>query len=361
MSLPQSPTPPIASPTASPIANQACQPGHPQDLMAHRSLFLQQVRQFFLQRDFLEVETPCLIPAADPSPHLDSFRTAYQSLDHTSYQTLYLRTSPEFAMKQLVAAGYSRIFQIGKFFRNGEISPLHNPEFTGLEWYLTHADYHTLMDMTEAMIRYLWPHPSLHYQGRTLDMQSPWKRITVHEAMAQYAQLELPAEISVPLLQDACLSRNLSVLADDTWDDLFFKIFLTYVEPHLGQEQPLFLYDYPIQMAALARPKPHAPHVAERVELYIAGIELANGYSELIDASEQQRRWEEEVKAREHTDHPFHGPLDQGLLQALAWGMPPTTGIAFGLDRLLMLFRNATTLQDILPFPVSSPPALLVR
>ncbi len=333
-----------------PVPNIHCQPKKEHDLMAYRSRLLQQIRRFFLDRDFLEVETPILIPSADPSPHLDSFQTEYRDLQG-KHQRLYLQTSPEFAMKRLVAAGYSRIFQICKFFRNGEITPTHNPEFTGLEWYITQADYHTLMEYTEQMVRAVYPHSTLTYQRHTVDLEQPWERLTVHESIQRYANCTLPPSISLESLQDACRDLNLSVNPDDQWDDLFFKIFLTYVDPQLGLQRPVFLTDYPIQMAALSRAKPEAPYLAERVELYIAGVELANGYSELTDASEQKQRWEDEVALREVNLAPFQGSLDEGLLNALAWGMPPTAGIAFGLDRLIMLLRNAPTIQEVLPFP----------
>lgn len=343
-----------------PVANEQCRPGDANDLLLFRHQMVAGVRRFFYEHDFLEVETPSLIPSADPSPHLDSFVTHYKE-PFGRQQPLYLRTSPEFAMKRLVAAGYPKLFQICKFFRNGEISPMHNPEFTGLEWYQTETDYHTLMELTEAMVRALWPHPTLTYQGTTVDMQAPWEQLTVHEAVERYANLKLPNNIQYSDLADACRNLGLSVSDDDQWDDLFFKIFLTYVEPHLGMKRPLFLKDYPIRMAALSRAKPDNPHVAERVELYIAGVELANGYSELIDAEEQQQRWEEEVELREVNQNPFAGTLDEGLLNALAWGMPPTAGIAFGLDRLFMLFRDVPTLQEVLPFPLQQPEAPIER
>ncbi len=337
-----------------PVDNELCRPGESDDLLLFRHNMIAGVRGFFVQRGFLEVETPALIPSADPSPHLDSFVTHYRDLEGRQCP-LYLRTSPEFAMKRLVAAGYPKLFQVCKFFRNGEITTMHNPEFTGLEWYHTHTDYHTLMELTEGMVRALWPHPTLTYQGQTVDMASPWEQLTVHGAIERYANVTLPNDIQRSDLADACRNLGLSANPDDQWDDLFFKIFLTYVEPHLGRERPLFLKDYPVRMAALSRTKPDNPHVAERVELYIAGVELANGYSELIDPDEQRRRWEEEVKLRKINENPFAGNLDEGLLNALAWGMPPTAGIALGLDRLFMLFRDASTLQEVLPFPLQHP------
>ena len=339
-----------------PVSNPYSQPTHPNDLMTHRSQFMNAIRQFFFDKAFIEVETPIVVPSADPSPHLASFQTTYRGLDEGEGEaTFFLHTSPEFAMKRLVAAGYPKIFQICKFFRNGEVSILHNPEFTGLEWYLTEADYNDVMDITEEMVLSFVPSHSLNYQGQSVDLSSPWDRMTVHESIEKYAGYKLPEKIEKKDLEKACRILSLSVTEDDQWDDLFFKIFINYVEPKLGIERPLFLTDYPIQMGALARSKPNHPHIAERVELYIAGLELANGYSELTDANEQRQRWEEEIELRELNKTPHTSSLDEGLLNALAWGMPPTTGIAFGLDRLLMILRDAPTIQDVLPFPLSPP------
>lgn len=335
------------------LPNPRCQPTSQNDLLHQRALFLRRIRGFFTQRGFLEVETPILIPCADPSPHLASFRTWYEHPYTSRRQRLFLHTSPEFAMKRLVAAGYPRIFQICKFFRNNEDSPLHNPEFTGLEWYHTNADYRLLMDLTETMCLELWPSGQLRYQGRVFDVRAPWERLTVHESLQRYAGIDFPPQIEYGDLKQACLQKGLSVAADDAWDDLFFKLLITFVEPHLGQERPTFLLDYPKELAALARTKADQPAIAERVELYIAGIEIANGYSELIDPTEQQRRWESDAQIRQDRGDEDAFPVDPLFLSALASGLPPTAGIAVGLDRLLMLCLDAPTLHDILPFPFS--------
>lgn len=338
-----------------PVVNPHCQPSAPHDLIQHRAQFLHTIRQFFDQRGFLEVETPVLIPVADPSPHLDSFVSHYQ-VNGQAPRPLFLRTSPEFAMKRLVALGYERLYQICKFFRNGEVSPMHNPEFTGLEWYATEADYDLLMTLTEEMILALTGSDTLTYQGETVDLKLPWERLSVNDAIERHTDLSLPQESRREDLADACRSLSLTVQEDDQWDDLFFKIFLTFVEPHMGKGRPTFLMDYPIQLAALARPKPGAPFLAERVELYIAGVELANGYSELIDPQEQERRWLEEGAYRRERGDALPYPPDPALINALAWGMPPTAGIALGLDRLLMLLRDAPSIDDVLPFPLSEYP-----
>ena len=338
------------------LPNPRCRPHAQNDLLHQRSSFLKTIRDFFHERGFLEVETPILLAYADPSLHLASFRTWYEMPEGEAKRRLFLRTSPEFAMKRLLAGGYPRIFQIGPFFRNAEDSPLHNPEFTGLEWYQADADYRLLMETTEAMCLALWPQGTLMYQGRRFDLTPPWERLSVHEAFARYAQITLPAEITRLDLLAACQQKGIEAQADEPWDDLFFRLFVTFVDPHLGQEKPTFLTDYPVELAALARAKPDAPHLAERVELYIAGLELANGYSELIDAEEQRRRWEAEAALRQARHDPDPFPVDPQFLAALQAGMPPCTGIAVGLDRLLMLYLDAPAIADILPFPFASYP-----
>jgi lysyl-tRNA synthetase class 2 len=312
------------------------------------------LRAFLDKEGFLEVETPLMVPCVDPSPHLTSFRLRYEDLQGQQ-QPFFLHTSPEFAMKRMVAAGYPRLYQLCKFFRNGEISPLHNPEFTGLEWYATGFDYEEIMRVTEAMCQALWPSGELTWQGQTFSLRSPWKRMTVHESLEHYAGLSLSPDLPYEELEAACREKGLPLDGQDLWDDLFFKLFLTYVEPHLGMDGPLFLYDYPAPLAALSRNKPGAPHLAERVELYIGGLELANGYSELTDPVEQRRRWEEEVEMRQGQGETEPFQLDPGLLNALEWGMPDCTGVAVGIDRLMMLYCDAPTLQDVLAFPLTPP------
>ncbi len=338
-----------------PIPNPRCRPNHKDDLLLKRAQFLDTIRHFFRKEGFLEVETPILISHADPSPHLNSFKTTLHQMDG-SQRTLFLQTSPEFAMKRLVAAGYERIFQITKFFRNGEITDFHNPEFTGLEWYAIGFDYTYIMELTEKMVLALWPEGKLHYQGRRIDLSPPWKRISVYEAMEHYTGLKFPAPASYEDLLKACQTLGLSTNPEDSWDDLFFRIFLTYVDPHLGQDEPTFLYDYPIEMAALARAKKDKPYLAERVELYIGGLELANGYSELNDPLIQTQRWLAEVKSRTDSGENCSTTPDPNLINALKWGMADCTGVALGLDRFLMLYLDTTTIQEVLPFPMTSYP-----
>ncbi len=311
---------------------------------------MDKIRAFFKERQFLEVETPYLLPSPDPTPNIEPFQTYFENPDG-SKKKLYLSTSPEFAMKRLIARGYEKIFQICKFFRNGEVSDLHNPEFTGLEFYFTPGDYRSLMEVVEELFLYLWGKEEFVYSGRKVDLRRPWKRYTVEEAFREFAGIEIKFPISLEELRSLCEKNGLITSESDRWEDLFFKLFLTYVEPNFPIDRPVFIYDYPAELAALARKKPENPALAERVELYIAGLELGNGYSELTDPDEQLERWERERLEREELGRPLENVPDRGLIEALRWGMPPTAGIALGVDRMLMLYLNAEKLSEVLAFP----------
>ena len=323
------------------------------DLMVDRAGIISRLRAFFDSRGFLEVETPALIPVPDPSPHVESFHTALCREGHGQLR-LALRTSPELCMKRLLACGYPRIYQICKFFRNGEVSGLHNPEFTGLEWYEANAGYEEVMELTEELVVELAGGEVLEYQGRRVELRRPWERLTVHEAFERYAGIGLPTPITTESLRAACRASGVGSAPDDGFDDLFFRLFITRVEPHIGVGAPTFLKDYPIEMAALARAKPGLPSLAERVELYIAGLELANGYGELTDPAEQRRRFEEEAGQRRGRGEDWPWGADPGLVVALESGLPPSGGIAVGLDRLMMLLLDAPDLASVLPFPFKS-------
>ena len=234
-----------------------------------RARMVQSIRQFFIENDYLEVETPYLIPAPVPETHIDAIRAG----------DLYLHTSPEICMKQMLGAGYTKIFQISKCFRQGERGNLHLPEFTLLEWYRTGIDYNHLMKECEALIlwvsRNLDMGEKLRYQGMDIDLKAPWERISVSEAFFRYASLSLEM-----------------ALKKGTFDELM----VNEIEPHLGVTKPTFLYDYPVSLAALARLRPDNPDFAERFEVFIGGLELANGFSELTDPQEQRARFERDLK-----------------------------------------------------------------
>jgi lysyl-tRNA synthetase class 2 len=290
-----------------------------------RTKFMQSIRHFFNEQEFLEIETPVRIPGPAPEEHIEAIPSG----------SWFLQTSPELCMKRLLAAGYPRIFQICKCFRANERGQTHLPEFTMLEWYVAHFDYQDLMNQCEAMLRAtfnsLGHNPNIIWQNKKIHLESPWERITVAEAFARYS----PVSLSETLNQND-----------------FDEILVQYIEPRLGISRPTFLYDYPAQLAALARIKKSDPSVAERFELYIGGLELANGFSELTDAAEQRRRFEKANEARA-AKHWQNYPLPEKFLITLEH-LPPSAGIALGIDRIMMLMADTTQIDDITTFPPES-------
>jgi lysyl-tRNA synthetase class 2 len=265
-------------------------------------------------------------------------------------QRRFLQTSPELAMKRLVAAGLPRIFQIAAVFRDGDLGPVHRPEFRLLEWYRAGAPWTALMDDCEALLRHLAR--ALHgveacrYGGLEIDLARPFRRISVDEAFRTHAGFSiLEALTPAPLM--AQLDRlGIAHRGDDTWDDLFHRVFLTRVEPALLQDpRPLFLTHYPAPLASLARLAPEDPRAAERFELYVGGLELANAFGELVDAATQRTRFELERAARAAAGKRDY-PLDEAFLAALK-GMPEAAGIALGMERLLMVLLDAPDIDAV--------------
>ncbi len=289
--------------------------------LQQRARLLATVRTFFETAGYLEVETPVRIPAVAPEAHIDPLAA----------DGWYLHTSPELAMKRLLAAGFPRIFQICRCFRQGERGSRHLPEFTLLEWYTAHEDYRHMMAQTEDLVRHavlgVSGRRQLAFQGRHIEMTAPFERITVDEAFARWAGCK-PEE----------------ALAAGRFDE----IVGLEIEPRMGWDHPAFLYDYPAACAALARLRPDRPAVAERFELYIGGLELCNGFSELTDPDEQRRRFADERDRRRHDGRPL-SPMPEPFLAALA-DMPPATGNALGIDRLTMLLADTAIIDDVSAF-----------
>ena len=286
-----------------------------------RAEILHLIRGFFRAHGFLEVETPIRIPVPLPEAHIDLIGS----------EGWVLQPSPEICMKPLVAAGCERIFQICKCFRKGERGRRHLPEMTMLEWYSAVETYSELMTRTEQLILYiaqgLGLENTLAYQGGRIDLSPPWPRLTVAEAFRRYASL--PA--------DAALTQG-----------RFDELMGMEIEQRLGAERPVFIHDYPAACGSLARLKPGDPSVAERFELYIGGLELCNGFSELIDPIEQRRRFEAELEVKRRRGQPVHG-LPEKFLEALST-LPPCAGNALGIDRLVMLFADASSIDEVVAF-----------
>ena len=286
-----------------------------------RAVLIQALRTFFIDRGYLEVDTPIRIPAPAPEAHIVPLTS----------EGWFLQTSPELCMKRLLAAGIPKIFQLCKCFRKGERGDRHLPEFTMLEWYGAGSDYRNLMADCEALLRHLAVALGnggvVEWQGRRIDLAPEWERITVAEAFRRYA----PCTVEEALAQDR-----------------FDAMLVEYVEPHLGMVAPTFLCDYPAVLGALARLSPTDPAVAERFELYVAGLELANGFSELVDPVEQRARFFAEQEAiRLQGRDP--GPMPELFLAELV-EMPQAAGIALGVDRLVMLFAGANSIDQVVAF-----------
>ena len=327
--------------------------------LAVRARIIAAIRGFFAARDFVEVDTPALQRSPGLEPHLDAFATRLETQGEEGGRPMFLHSSPEFAMKKLLAAGMERIFQLAHAFRNGDRGPLHHPEFMLLEWYRARGSYRDLMADCEALLRtVLAAAGAAHFswRGRAADPSVPWHFLSVAQAFAQICGIDLlatcpdPHNPSLARLADAARPIGIAPHDGDDWEDLFFRIFLAEIEPRLGIGAPTVLYDYPIAMAALARAKPDDPRVAERFELYVCGLELANAFGELTDAREQRRRFAaDQAKRRARTGEAY--PIDEDFLAALA-AMPESAGIALGVDRLVMLATGADRIEDVLWLPV---------
>jgi elongation factor P--(R)-beta-lysine ligase len=281
-----------------------------------RARIIQATRNFFINNDYLEVETPVRIPTLIPEANIDAI----------SSEDWYLNTSPEICMKQLLAAGYPRIFQICKCFRANERGKKHIPEFTILEWYCAGMDYIEMMHQCETLIKNISNKTGfggkIVFQGNSIDLLCHWERLTVSEAFKKYSQVSMKKAIS---------------------QGRFDEIMGIDIEPQLGKNKPLFLYNYPSSKGALARLKADDISIAERFELYIGGIELCNAFSELTDPYEQKKRFEEVLKNRDSN-------IPEKFLESLKY-LPESAGIAMGIDRLLMIFADTLNIDDVIGFP----------
>ncbi len=322
--------------------------------MKKRSQIIAGVRNFFADRDFLEVETPTVVSVPGTEPHLDPFITDVFDYEGRKHEA-HLITSPEYAMKKLLAGGLPRIFEIARCYRNGEPwDGSHNPEFSMLEWYRADADYTDIMADIEQMVSEVAARitgsRTINYGGRRIDLSAPWPRMTVKEAMATYAGIDLDRAIDDEAwFRQEVENKGCPTGADDTFDDLFFRIFLRDVEPKLGVDKPVILCEYPRSMAALARMKEGDQRYAERFEAYCGGMELANAFSELNDGAEQRRRLDDDLLLREQLGKHTYS-VDEQFLEAVGQ-MPKAGGIALGIDRLVMLLTDASTIRDVLFFP----------
>jgi lysyl-tRNA synthetase class 2 len=360
--------------------------------LAARGRILSAVREFFAAEGFVEVQTPALQISPGLEPHLQAFATELHDPRDGSARPRYLHTSPEFAMKKLLAGGLEKIWQLAPVFRDGERGATHHPEFAMLEWYRAGATYRALMDDCEKLLRAAQaaagernassvPAPSLTlprghgggktagrsgggrrnaclmWQGQTADAALPFERLTVAEAFAHHTGIDILATAPDPLHPDLALLAaaaervGIAPHLGDDWEALYFRIFLDRIEPNLGVGAPTILYDYPVSMAALSRRKPGDPRLAERFELYVCGLELANAFSELTDPREQRVRFLADQEKKQTLFGKTY-PIDEDFLAALEHGLPDCAGIALGFDRLVMLCTGASHIEEVLWAPV---------
>jgi len=297
-----------------------------------RANLLHAIRTYFAGHNVLEVETPIISAAANTDPAIESIKT---------HDERYLRTSPEFALKRLLAAGTGDIYELGRVFRAGELGGNHNPEFTMLEWYRTGFDYHRLMDEVADLVRFC---------GNGMFEHWPVTRLSYQQLFMDFLELD-PFSSSVASLRSVAKAHGIDDIDLDKrqWLDLLISVV---IQPLLPEQSLTFVYDFPSDQAALARIRPGSPPLAERFELYLGQTELANGYQELTDADEQRQRFESENAIRAKHGQPIY-PLDHHLITALKRGMPECAGVALGVDRLLMAIENCNCLDEVTAFPYS--------
>jgi elongation factor P--(R)-beta-lysine ligase len=326
-------------------------------ILRARAAVTKAVRAWFDAQGFIEADTAILQVSPGNETHISAFATELIAPDGSASR-LYLHSSPEFALKKLLAAGEDKIFSLAHVFRNRERGPLHHPEFTMLEWYRAHSSYEILFDDCRELLAPAATAAKtdvFRFRGVTADPFAEPEILTVADAFAHYAGVDLLATYDAnhrdrEALAAKTAALGLRVAADDTWSDLFSKILSAKIEPRLGHGRATLLVDYPAPEAALARLKKDT-RFAERFELYLCGVELANGFGELTDADEQRRRFEGDMAERQRIYGDAY-PIDEDFISALAH-MPPASGIALGFDRLVMLATGAKRIEDVLWTPVA--------
>jgi lysyl-tRNA synthetase class 2 len=318
-----------------------------QNVFVLRSKIIQAVREFFTQRDFLEVETPMMQPipgGATAKP----FKTFHNALG----MNLYLRVAPELYLKRLVIGGLERVFEINRNFRNEGISIQHNPEFTMLEFYMAYATYEDLMKLTEELFKHLsgviLSTHVIEYQGERIDFTPPWRRVTLLESLKEVAGVGEEVLTDIHVAAKFAEAKEIPLATRDSLSKILTKIFDQLVEPKLIQ--PTFVTGYPIEISPLSRRNDEQPEIADRFELFIAGKEIANAFTELNDPEDQRERFKQQVALREAGDDEAQF-MDEDYLTALEYALPPTAGEGIGIDRLVMLLTNSASIRDVIFFP----------
>ena len=316
------------------------------EVFVKRAKIVSAIRSFFLERDFLEVETPMMQPIAGGAT-AKPFITHHNALD----MELYLRIAPELYLKRLIVGGFERVFEVNRNFRNEGISTRHNPEFTMLEFYMAYADYHDLMSFTEALFssvaQTVLGTTNVVYQEQEIDLGPPWKRLTIRDGILKYGKGIAAEDLdSLEALQN--IAKTMQIDPKLGKGKLLMEIFESVAEEHLIQ--PTFVLDFPTEVSPLSKAKADDPDVVERFELYIAGQEMANAFTELNDPIDQRQRFEKQVAEHAAGDEEAH-QMDEDYVRALEYGMPPTAGEGIGIDRLIMLLTDSASIRDVILFP----------
>jgi lysyl-tRNA synthetase class 2 len=330
-------------------------------LLLARNRIQSALRTKFASQAFVEVDPAILQVSPGNEAHLHAFATSYRNESSAMATPFYLHTSPEFACKKLLAAGEERIVTFAKVFRNREVGPLHHPEFTMLEWYRAREDYEAVMADCVDILRIAGSvigRVDWSWRGRACTITAAPERLTVHAAFARHAGIDLDrcfagSAVDLFAMRTAVERAGIRVTSDDTWSDLFSRVLAERIEPNLGIARPTVLYEYPTHEAALARACPHDPRLAQRFELYVCGVELANAFGELTDPAEQRRRFELEMQEKERV-YGERYPIDADFLAALAH-MPEAAGAALGFDRLVMLATGADRIDQVVWTPLALP------
>ena len=317
------------------------------DLFVKRSHIIQEVRNFFLERDFLEVETPMMQPIPGGA-EAEPFKTHHNALG----MDLFLRIAPELYLKRLVVGGFERVFEINRNFRNEGISTQHNPEFTMLEFYQAYATFTDLMELTEQLFatvaQTVAGSTTLSYQDNPIELAGPWRRIALKKALVDIGGIDPALLNDKNALLDFAAQNGIKITKVGRLGKVITKLFDALVEPKLIQ--PTFITGYPAEVSPLSRRSDREPDITERFELFIGGREIANGFSELNDPVDQKARFSEQVESREAGDQKAH-LMDDDYIEALEYGMPPTAGEGIGIDRMVMLFTGAVSIREVILFP----------
>jgi len=316
------------------------------DIFIKRSKVIRSLRNFLDSKGYLEVETPIMQPipgGATARP----FITHHNALD----RDFYLRIAPELYLKRLLVGGLEKVYELSRNFRNEGISTKHNPEFTMVELYEAYGNYHTMMQITEELIVYIVKNVlgklEIEYQGKSINFSSPWKKISMHDSIQEACGIDmekLPEKDFVKIIRE----NNLDIKNSASRGEITNELFEKYVEPTLIQ--PTFIIDYPLEVSPLSKQKKDNPELVERFELFINSMELANAFTELNDPTEQKRRFEEQAAKKEAGDLESHF-MDKDYIEALEYGLPPAGGLGIGIDRLMMLLTNSSSIKEVILFP----------